>query len=363
MRQLQPDEDEDEDDDNEDEDVLIVSLSFSLWYPGYHGVLLDTIKAEDTFLTGTILRVLRNLLCRGHGGGEDNEVDENEGRFDLRSSEGTSSLCLPDDEDDEPDPFDWMATDSTSRNAPILATGETTRLALESIAVHDSTTTSSSSGLEWMEWKVTYVVIELARRYWTLDPTGTLEGYPIRHDADLQGALQTLLDDAIGDGSLSLELQELVDSSLPLLSVTGNEVETLTKPYDNLMKQYDFTDGARMIRYFGIGIGLITLMGVMALSMAGRRRRFQKEFSTRESKMPPPPPFSLTHEPADLAVPPPEHLPLPRTRATNIVPSLDTEEAVNQMLLLGKHQILMGGTPVSPSPPPDTLPRTNISRR
>jgi hypothetical protein len=337
----------------DEDDFLSVSLYFSLWYPGYHGVLHSPEEEGDDSLTRHILSVLRNLLCRQQQQQEEEEGSSSSSSFEIVSSEGTSSLCPHDDNDDVVEPVEWTAEIYSSRQPPILAIGETTTLALGSISVQDSgrirLSSSSSADLEWMEWNVTYVVIELARRYWTLDPTGTLAGYPKRHDDQLQSDLQTILNDAIEDGTLSVELQERVDSSLPRWSVNGNEVQTLEEAYESLMKQYDFMDGARVLRFVGIGLGAFTLMMVVVLSiMAGRRRRLrQHEGPTCELMTMPSVPL---HEPADLALPPrtdPMILRKQRTaaatsRSSKEGASLDTEESVNHMLMLGRQQVLVG---------------------
>jgi hypothetical protein len=225
---------------------------------------------------------------------------------------------------------DLMEMSSSSLlSPPRVATNDSTTLTLGSISVHDNV---KQSGLEWMNWNVTYVVTDLGRAYWTLNSTGNLV---YRHDDATQNDVQTILEGAIENGNTTAQLQELVDSSLPLFSVHGKEVDAFYDAHISLMEEYDIFHGAKMLRLFGIGIVVLTMVLVLVLTRAGRRRRFIKNWNAQQSSMP-------RQEPADLEVPYLDsNTSIHFHHQADDVALFETEESVNRMLLIGKQQVLL----------------------
>lgn len=300
------------------DDILTTNLSFSLWYPSLH---VESANSEEgEWISLQLLNVVRGVVCDDPG-------------FELVSGE-QRVLCNDDALDLSFD--DFIESNRTSSVASLsdatLAGDNITKISFRKIVVRE---VNEEKGLEWLEWEVACHIEALGEVYWQ-ENSNTINSTWL--NSKLQQDLQKILDNSIQDGSATARFHDLVDLSLPLMSVVGTEIDTFQGAHLRLQDLHDYTNMARILRYLGISLLIFSTTAVLLLTRLSRARRRRKELDVgRQSHFFQHAAGANIEEPADMEVPNVGQY--FESQGTEVV-FLESEEATNHMLSLGRQHVL-----------------------
>eukprot|EP00934_Nitzschia_sp_Nitz4_P008495 Nitzschia sp. Nitz4//scaffold175_size95217//8865//10130//NITZ4_004717-RA/size95217-processed-gene-0.64-mRNA-1//-1//CDS//3329538921//8485//frame0 len=161
-------------------------------------------------------------------------------------------------------------------------------LALESLHIQGHVG-EQDENLRWSVWSVTYRIVSigsLEEMIGTTTKPSLFEEAIAPHQIScisavantLQNLLQESLDESIQTGQLELRLQEIVGSTIPLLSVVGAEQPRFEAAWMDFVDQhYGWKNRSRQLRVLGVVMLLFDVAVFVTLTFLSKRRRDARE--------------------------------------------------------------------------------------
>lgn len=295
-----------------------ISLECSIWYPGYTAqevseeLYPDQSDTEDIAyeynFVHSVLSGMRSFLCS-------NDDSSFTGKIILiDGQDGQDDLCSADNWDDRISITSNLLPNAT-RTTTISSISNDTTITLGTVMVEDQ---GDQDDLAWTVWTITYHVSQVSTSW--LDSPIPSDDNSTAIQQSLQESLQQALNQTITDGTMDEQLQENLYSTRVRVSVVGNESSTFESSWNALVREYDYSDIAIILRYIGIGMLILNTLTVIVISTLAKRRRVEsalEELQTQGNKQ------SSNQQ---------------GTQAGEVEVLLTSEDTVNKMLSLGQQE-------------------------